>query len=252
MRPARPVRRYRKPAYPTRLQILDDPQLLALNLPKAWLGNAELRTLVGVLLAVGPGAAAAAAPAPGAAKPETQLATVAPIFVHGEGRGAIGCVVVSPPVFLSEEEALQVMREELAEHDLSVGPTAQHLPGVVDQESDEVSADLVSAQGDIVLEYISTDDYFALGGWRSNSSVQDFDMQEVARGTARQISESPTAGTATYGIFYDPMTEMDLKPSSDESDGWVESSVSARLEAKRLLRQQVRDFVDWLRAQGVI
>jgi hypothetical protein len=54
---------------------------------------------------------------------------VAPIFEHGEGRGATGCVVVTFPVFLSEEEAMQVIREELAEHgiDLTRGPDLEGL-----------------------------------------------------------------------------------------------------------------------------
>jgi hypothetical protein len=43
-------------------------------------------------------------------------AIVAPVFEHGTGRGATGCVVISPPVFLSEEEAMQIIREELAKH----------------------------------------------------------------------------------------------------------------------------------------
>jgi hypothetical protein len=45
---------------------------------------------------------------------EAGATIVAPIFKHGEGRGAVGCVVVSPPVFLSEEEAMQIIGEELA------------------------------------------------------------------------------------------------------------------------------------------
>ena len=46
------------------------------------------------------------------------VAIVAPIFQHGEGRGATGCIVMSPPVFLSEEEALLVVREELGKSEM--------------------------------------------------------------------------------------------------------------------------------------
>ena len=38
---------------------------------------------------------------------------VAPIFEHGKGRGATGCIVIAPPVFLSEEDARQAIEEEL-------------------------------------------------------------------------------------------------------------------------------------------
>jgi hypothetical protein len=51
---------------------------------------------------------------------ESGTTVVAPIFEHGEGRGAIGCVVVSPPVFLSEEEAVQIIREELGKHGIQL------------------------------------------------------------------------------------------------------------------------------------
>jgi hypothetical protein len=47
---------------------------------------------------------------------------VAPLFEHGEGRGATGCIVVSPPVFLSEEEAMQIIREELGKHGIRLRP----------------------------------------------------------------------------------------------------------------------------------
>lgn len=47
-------------------------------------------------------------------------AVVAPIFEHGEGRGATGCVVVNPPVFLSEQDAMQVIREELPKSGVSL------------------------------------------------------------------------------------------------------------------------------------
>ncbi len=50
------------------------------------------------------------------AEDSTEEISVAPIFEHGEGRGATGCVVIVPPVFLSEEEALQIANEELAQH----------------------------------------------------------------------------------------------------------------------------------------
>ncbi|XHR27970.1 MAG: hypothetical protein ACFUZC_18825 [Chthoniobacteraceae bacterium] len=37
---------------------------------------------------------------------------VAPLFAHGKGQGAFGCVVVTPPVFLTEAEAREVIEEE--------------------------------------------------------------------------------------------------------------------------------------------
>jgi hypothetical protein len=47
-------------------------------------------------------------------------AVAAPIFEHGEGHGSVGCVVITPPVFLSEEEALKIIRESLAGYGLDI------------------------------------------------------------------------------------------------------------------------------------
>src|SRR5690606_34641768 len=47
---------------------------------------------------------------------------VAPIFEHGEGRGSIGCSAVVPPAFLSEEEGMQILGEELAKHGIALKP----------------------------------------------------------------------------------------------------------------------------------
>ena len=37
---------------------------------------------------------------------------VAPVFIHGGGSGAYGCVSVVSPYFLSEEEAFEIIRAE--------------------------------------------------------------------------------------------------------------------------------------------
>ena len=58
------------------------------------------------------------------------MAIVAPIFQHGEGRGATGCIVMSPPVFLSEEEALQVIREEMAAKGVQLGTNQTTVAGI--------------------------------------------------------------------------------------------------------------------------
>ena len=109
----RPISQYVPPAYPTRREFLASGAALLLATQS------------------GCGRAAGSRPA------------VAPIFVHGEGRGASGCIVMNPPVFLSEEEALQILGEELARAGIKLGagrrlnevtvemplPRFGHLPG---------------------------------------------------------------------------------------------------------------------------
>jgi hypothetical protein len=121
------MRRCRRAAYPTRLEVLEDPELLTWHLPAAWRHlpamSGAIGFFLGVNLTVNPAEEKA-----GAAKPTANTAAVvAPIFEHGEGRGATGCVVTSPPVFLSEEEALQVIREELAKRGVALGRETHHV-----------------------------------------------------------------------------------------------------------------------------
>jgi hypothetical protein len=60
------------------------------------------------------------------------------------------------------------------------------------------------------------------------------------------------------GIFYDPLTPYNPKAVYEEKDlellkqKFEELRTSARTESKRLLRLQVKDFIDWLKGQGVI
>ena len=107
---AQPVRRQKVPRYPTRLEVQANPTLLEKHLPPAWKTHAEMAGLVGVLLTAN---ACVDLAQNSGTNPTVKHAIVAPIFVHGEGRGAVGCVVVNPPVFLSEQDAMQVIREEL-------------------------------------------------------------------------------------------------------------------------------------------
>jgi hypothetical protein len=57
-------------------------------------------------------------------------AKVAPIFEYGAGRAGDGCVVVNPPVFLSEQDAMQVIREELKKSGVVLGDEKVILPEI--------------------------------------------------------------------------------------------------------------------------
>lgn len=107
---AKPAARTHVPRYPTRLEVLADPDLLKKHLPPRWKAGAEMAGAVSFLLLANAGIRGATSPA---SHLSVRPAVVAPIFVHGEGRGATGCEVINPPVFLSEQDAMQVIREEL-------------------------------------------------------------------------------------------------------------------------------------------
>lgn len=129
-----PLRHYRTPRYPTLQAVGREPDLLE-RLPRRWGASTHLAALLGAGLAA---RALTAAPPADAAAPATALApqpdqpvpdparaaqsvrqtaaVVAPILAEAlqyDGRGAFGCVAVSPPVVLTEDEALGVIRQEL-------------------------------------------------------------------------------------------------------------------------------------------
>lgn len=266
------------PRYPTRLQVLAEPSLLAKHLPPAWRSCAKMAGAAALFLAVNatvkadPNAAPAELPA---------AAVVAPIFEHGDGRGAIGCIVVAPPVFLSEEEALQVISEELAEYGLEFSEKGGEMKDVevphrgraVVRDGQEhklvyfdlpgsakpLSVDLRDPAKKIAVEYLSTTDYFLLGGVQDTSTVQDFDFIDIAHLVADKVKQSGEA--VHFGILYDPMVRgeprelgEDLWPGGAKGKTAAEPAVreTPKTRSVRLLRMQVRDFAEWLEAQGVI
>lgn len=99
-----PLKDYRGPGYPTQ-EILDQhPELLRV-LPRRWHNNPlVLGALAGLLGLMEQSLARADENKP--------ALRVAPIFEHGKGQGAFGCVVANPPVFLTEAEAREVIEEE--------------------------------------------------------------------------------------------------------------------------------------------
>jgi len=260
-----PVKRTKRPRYPTRDAVLADPQLLERHLPPGWRVTRELAASTSLFLAAGLAACKGAEETGAAGKDAVSL--VAPIFEHGEGRGATGCVVVSPPIFLSEEEALQVIREELAAYGVNFTESNVRAQGVSfperqltwdDEEDRETVEETPSGSGGqpydidardpdhgIAVEFVSRDDYHALGGPFSPSTVQSYDLKEAA-GDLRRALEKTGKGGRYFGTFYDP---LESRYDWDREEGELKES---KEDSLRLLREQVKSFVDWLKAQGAI
>jgi hypothetical protein len=304
-----PLRKYRIPGYPTRLEVLEQPELLERHLPPGWRATAEMASVAAMLLAANgcsrseppsqppkpkPGIVA---PMHEAAKPEAAVVTsmseqgqrrgsadfeegalpvspsgeevlqviaedskspaelgaaiIAPIFGHGEGRAFSGGVVASNE-FLSEEEALQVITEELSQAGIDVSNRSVELkeiriprrregdklePGWWDTQFCEgstgkpLNVDILDRKHRVAVEYVSESDYFNQGGQKSDSTVQRFWFREVAGHVAQKVGIQGRG--IHFGVFYDPCGRPVV-------------------ESKRLLRLQVKDFIDWLKGQGVI
>lgn len=183
-----------------------------------------------------------------------------PLFVHGNGRGSFGCDSVLPPVYLSEDEAAQVIRETAAEYgvDFSGKGTvnSKKLPytNVYGDEMEktykgELALDGYDGALGIGFEYVSQRD---VSDWHLDtgmmSTVEVFDM----KGTAERLTEAVN-GTA---VFYDPGMDYSEMPDWNSEDDWdraVEEYCSRQKERMMEdLRAQVVDFLEWLKGQGVI
>ena len=212
-------------------------------------------------------------------------AVVAPVFEHSAGRAASGCDVVVVPVFLSEEAALQVIREELETHGLRMDrkeirdlevTIPQRLMRYDEVEGKYVNAinesadtpptplviDLGDSRRQVAVEFVSEEEYEELSGVHSYPILREYDFKEVAGYVSERVRAEGHG--VFFGAFYDPAMNLDQfaiwaeherdrtkKGERYEADRMLQER-KIRREAERLLRLQVRDFVDWLKAQGVI
>jgi hypothetical protein len=216
-------------------------------------------------------------------------AVVAPIFEHGEGRGVIGCQVINPPYFLSEQDAMQVIREELRKG--GVAPFETKVPvesvRITPQWSDDVARavptpqsriftlDAFDPQKRVGIEYVNSANYFDLGGKRSTSTVQGYSFEELAGTLSKTVGAK--AHDIYFGAFYDPaiylrgdaearrrlnklykerskLKDSHLIAQKDEEIGraYDDMLAPARAASRDMLQHQVKDFIDWLKGQGVI
>lgn len=282
-----PLPNYKSPSYPTKEQIQLHPELLR-TVPRRWARNPIVLTALSLVLSAGltacgtasdsilpdSNSAPAASDASGASNsPSSGNSTISaasaensagdpatldiPIFAHGTGRGSYGCESVAPPVFLSEEEAMQVIEEECAAQGIDLSgqktisgtfPATSTLPeavsgGASDQTyTGDLSLDGYSEDLGIGVEFVSTDDIL---DWKADTgmaaTVEEFDL----KGTAQRLADC----TDNVAVFYDPTADDDLEFTGSNEESYVESSREQSLEE---LRAQVRDFLQWLKAQGVI
>jgi hypothetical protein len=185
-------------------------------------------------------------------------------------------MVMSPPVFLSEEEALQIIKEEFAKAGFKLGkgmlldevtveyadPSVRWLRSgdnwLGEKKTTTVSVDLAAVDPDrgVGVEVITGSDCRRARSFGVISTVQSFDTIGLAKCIAEGIREQGQRDLR-IGVFYDPLEKRRFdgaSRSSDESDdnqnfrdrnkGIVESS---RERSETQLRKQARDFIAWLK-----
>ena len=265
---SKPVRRYPRPRYPTRLEVAARPGLLRRHQPPAWRQWPELTGAVGLFLLADTALlrAANSPPKNGPTRAQTNaVAVVAPIFQHGEGRGATGCIVMSPPVFLSEEEALQVVREELAAKGVQLGTNKVAVAGVPAQ-SDWIrsgekaprpfESDAADAKKKVFVEFVSDSDardwdLVAQLEARPNgpielSTVKEYDLPKTSAFVASRVKRRAT-DKVHFGTFYDPVAgRIDYEKLVAQTGAAAGAQTPpAKVKAKaKSIGSSVRTYVD--------
>jgi len=246
---------------------MSNPALLRQNLPPAWRTLPSVAGAAAVFLSANLSLCRGADSKPGA----TGLPLVAPIFEHGKGRGSTGCIVVTPPVFMSEEEAWQVIQEELVWSGISLADKQHLIQGVNEPLAQQVEdkngnfslqprdskpeltlyepppkkklpyqADAADPKKHIALEFVSAKDFQNWCGhsWVTPdggfcfSTVSTYRIKDQAVFVADRV-KAEGLEKVFFGALYDPVG-------------------TSQTQSRRLLREQVRDFVKWLQAQGAI
>lgn len=298
-----PIDHYIAPKYPTQQAVLRSPGILY-TAPKRWKSKSGVMTAL--VLTVTTGLTGCGAKAPEASSvPEAEsadstivsstiseyvlvgevpdasvplaspdgygknLGTI-PLFIHGEGRGSYGCVSVAPPVFLSEEEAIQVIREEAEAQGVHFSETIDiegTFPATTwDLDSPfspttapgtwegKLTLDGYDSNLNLGFEYVSHED---IKNWNSDTGYASTVIQYDYKGTAQRLSDA----TENVAVFYDPASQdydafdqgFDWDdPSANISEYETQYTDEQKEKVIEDLRAQVRDFLEWLKGQGVI
>ena len=257
----KPVKKYDGPDYPAKWVLDQHPELPRL-IPKRWQNNPASLATLGALILLMAGCRNASA------ADQSSTARVAPIFQHGDGRGAFGCKVINPPVFLSEDEGRQIVIDEakragirFTEDVKAVSNVRLPVTDMFNHRYDKsgnplppsvtkvgtLKLDGTDTKRNLSFEFVSERDFKDMESddhmiW---SSVQSYDLQGLAKGVRNGLARIKPDGH--IGVFYDPV-RLDTSRSGSKKINALTSEKSA----EETLRQQVRDFIKWLKAEGVI
>ena len=278
----KPVIRYAKPRYPDAEQALKNPDLLK-RLPARFAAKPIVCAALGAVLSLGlagcqsftepdPSLTPAAGGQGSGTRGGNPAGITIPVFVHGEGMGSYGCVSVAPPVFLSEEEAAEVIREEASKYGLDFSGDKTLENAQIPRHNtcpmqEEHTIPMNTAEGQLKLDGYDKAtgigfEFVSAGDLRNWPDPNQEIFSSVETYYFRDAAEALAAGNPNVAVFYDPAsadyTEFDYEwPEADDSGaGYREYTekydAAQREKSKEDLRAQVRDFLEWLKGQGVI
>ena len=302
------VQRRSEPAYPSQGETEWNPALLA-HVPARWEKSPSLAAMLG-LLAISSSSCSEAtmekAPAeqvdgtPDASMEKRDVvrrvqkatAVVAPILDEAlayDGRGTFGCEASEPAQFLAEDEALDLIREELeaaglhlkieAQLDSVMAPTGKFEKKKESEDWDELlrgapaklapqkfTFDFGDTQRAVYVEYLSLKDSRQ---WEAGESGSAFscNFAGLAEDVAKTFGKTKVDRRTIFGVFFDPLApegleEPELSGLSPEQDRLMKSErwkadqteweKTNSIQGRGKLRAQVRHFVEFLQKEGVV
>jgi hypothetical protein len=187
--------------------------------------------------------------------------SVAPVFVHGSGEGVTGCIVVSPPAFITEGSARMIIIEELKKEGIEID--------IQDLKIEDIKKDILrdcciagwegltggdrwildgySKKHNIGFEFVSASDHWELGMRRSYSTVQPYNFLQAARNMRNKLR---LYGKINAGVFYDPC--VSAMGTEYEGDNYSGRKDYLKQEVANQLVAQVHDFIEWLKHENII
>ncbi|MDP4090568.1 MAG: metalloprotease [Bacillota bacterium] len=263
----KPLKNYREPKYPDKYEVLANPKVRK-TLPERWKSNAYVCAALSTLMVASLTSCAQKSQQTGT-DGQGNKALVAPIFEHGQGRGSFGCDSVAPPSFLSEEEAFQVIQEEARQYGVSFHRDGLEIKGVgipqtsllpleegkenkIKVKKGNLQLDGYDAAKNVTFEFVSQEDFKDWAAEGSYSTVESYDLLSTAKALKDGLAEKN--GNTSVGIFYDPMSGLSEEERKDllQNQDWGGMSVRAKEMSKEDLKKQVKDFLEWLKAQGIM
>jgi len=209
-----PVKKYVTPKYPVYTQASENPGLLK-KLPTRWQKNAKVVSCLGLMGTI----------------TASTVFTGCPWLHHGGSGGAPIYVV-----YLTELEALSLIKAEAEKAGLNLNSTPPDFSVEIDYL--DVGLDLYDEDKAVALSLVGKNEKTGWG-WGSNwwyKSVAERASEEFAK----------QENDITVGVLYNPGEEF----------GWNEPSAAAKKEAEELLKEQlasqVKEFILWLQAEGII
>jgi hypothetical protein len=286
-----PLKSYAPPAYPTYGESKQDPRLLA-NLPRRWRKNPSLAPLLGtgILFHIAGSECRADeaekdvanvktvlpaehekddALAIENARPLPAVTRVAPLLEEAlakDGRGSFGCVAISSPVFLSENEALDLIEDELGKvgivlHDMVTVDGLEIPSGEKDDDwgmgrnnnpkegrklkklaPGSYTFDLGTEDGSVVVKFLQHKDF---NQWKadrfSGSSVDSYDLAWLATQMRETFAKRAEGKPVVIGLFFDPVEDslgwgnhdgLDFSGLEDGQERYVSEQITAQTAIK--------------------